>query len=267
MKHLILTVLVLLISQMGYAQTLTEKLLRQSPKLSYNISLDYESNLQKSDTYQNAQSTSVRISPRYRINDTYTLLGFAGFTQSLTQENRSDLNNTVIAISRKPTPIAGIMDVRPTLSVTLATNELQRNKDSLRGAIQLSTSGFFRTNSSLIAGLGARFRLNNHRYSVSAIRGANIKTMITPSAIVGWSFGKFQLVTSNAYSYGTTYRGTRRGNFSLDQSLTYIPTAKMNFSIGHNNRGSVLSRDGRSSNVDVFNSKTSVFYVSALYNY
>lgn len=249
-------------------QTLTEKLLLESPRLSFNVGIDYNSNLQDTDTYQNRQSSTFIVSPRFRLNDTYTLVGFTGGSQSFTQETRSDMLNTAIGITRTPWAIGRIADLRPTLQLILPTNEVQRNDDSLRGAIQITGNAFIRTNTQFIVAVGTQARLNNHQYSISALNGANIQTLVTPYVTLGWQFTpKWQLVTQSAYTMARTYRGTNRNLFGLDQSLTYIPSRKLSFTVGHNNQGSMLSRDGSSSNFRLFDTRTSVFYVSALYNF
>lgn len=257
----------LFLGSQGHAQTLSEQLLRQSPKLSVNMGYSFESNLQKTDTYQNSQSSALLVSPRYRLTDTYTLIATTGFSQSLTREQRSDMINTSVGVTRNPISIGGVMDLRPTFSLVAPTNAMQRQDDSLRGAARLTGIAYFRTRSAWILGFGGQAQLNNHQFSVSAINGANLQTIATGFATVGYSLGKFQLVAQGSQTNAWTYRGTKQAFFGLSQSITYIPTRKMSFSIGHTNQGNVLARDGVRSNVALFNSRTSVVFFGANYNY
>jgi len=221
----------------AHGQTLQEKLLRQSPKLSFNASVNYEGNFQDVETYQNFQSTSFLFSPRYRVSKDYTLIGRVGFSQGLTHETRSDLTNTTVAITRTPLKLGSFADVRPTFSLVLPTNGQQRNKDSLRGSLRFTANAFYKTLKNLILTTGVTTQLNNHEFTISAERGANIQA------------------------------GYRRHRFLLDQSISYIRSAKLSFSVGHTNSGSVLTQDGLSSNVQLFDSRWSVFYLGALYNF
>lgn len=257
----------MLLFESTFAQTLSEKLLRQAPPLSINMSMDYESNLQNFDAYDSRQASSFRVSPRYRLNDTYTIVGTTGFTQAFNQENKSDMLNSSIGITRSPINIAKLIDVRPTLSVIMPTNSVQRDKDSLNGAAQLTLSSFVRTRSPLILGLGSQFRLNTHKFTVSAISGPNIQSIVTPFATLGYVLGKFQLVARGSYSAAQTYRGKNKNFFSLDESVSYILNPKTSFYVGHTNRGSTLSGDGQTSNVELFNTRSSIVYLGALYNY
>ncbi len=151
--------------------------------------------------------------------------------------------------------------------MVFATNSEDRYRDSMRGALQLSAGGFYRTHTNFILGGGLSFRQNNHEFTISARGGANIERVATASLNLGYTLGKFQFFTQNSYSLAQTYRGTDRNNFGFDQSITYIPNREYNFTIGHSNQGSVLSRDGQSSNVDLFDTRSSVIYLSALYNF
>lgn len=251
----------------AHGQTLQEKLLRQSPKLSFNASFNYQGNFQKTTTYQNVQNTSFIFSPRYRITDTYTLVGSLGFAQGLTQENRSDLTNTRIALTRRPISVAGVADVRPTLSLILPTNQEQRERDSLRGALRLTANAFYKTIKNAILTTGLTAQLNNHRFTISARQGANVQTLLQPFVVIGYVLGPFQLSTYSAHSTAFTYRGGRRHRFLLDQSVSYIRSANLSFSLGHTNGGSVLTQDGLGSNVRLWDSRSSTFYLGALYNF
>ncbi len=251
----------------GQAQTLSETLLRESPKLSINLGYNYETNLQKSTTYQNSQSSAFQISPRYRLTDEYTLIAQTGFSQSLSRERRSDMINSSVGVTRNPISILDVADLRPTLSLTLPTNSMQRQDDSLRGAATLTGIAYFRTFSRWIFAVGSQARINNHQFSISAINGANLQTQVAAFGTVGYTLGKFQLVARGSQRTAWSYRGKRYGFFGLDQSITYIPNRKMAFSIGHSNQGNILARDGLRSNVALFNSRTSVVYLGALYNY
>jgi len=253
--------------QMAEAQTLSEKLLRESPDLSFNIGLAYEGNTQKTSSYDNQQLGSITVSPRYKVSENYTAIGRVGFTQSYTQDNRSDMTNTSLGFTRKPIPIGTIADLRPTLSLILPTNSQQRYRDSLLGGAQFTASAFFRTHTRWILGLGTRFRQNFHEFTISSVQGANIETLMQPFLTVGISVGKFQFATQSSYTLARTYRGTVRQFFSGDQSITYIPSRELSFSLGHNNQGSLLTQDGQSSNVDLFDRRRSIFYFSAVLNY
>lgn len=251
----------------AFALTVAEKMLRESPRLSWNMGLTYDANLQSEETYEAQRGLLGRLSPRYRLSDAYTLIGSVGISQRLTQENRSEMTNTTLSVSRNPIRL-GIGDLRMTGSLILPTNLRQRKNESFRAAARLGANYFIRTNTPLILEAGASATLNNHRYNISAYDQANIQRRATPYITVGWGLGDHWQVTAyNAYDATWTYRDTYRGFFTLDQSITYIPNRKMSFTVGHNNAGSVVTLDGRDSNVAFFNTRTSTVYFNGTFNY
>lgn len=267
-KYVALFLGLLFMGSNAQAQTLQEKILLESPRFSFNANFDYSTNLQDTDTFQNRRNSVIGLSPRYRLNDTWTLLGRAGFAQSFTQENRSDLLNTSLSITRRPYKLGRYANLRPTYTLILPTNEVQRNDDSLNGALQVSGNAFINTNTNFILAFGASGRLNTHDFSISAISGANIERVISAWNTLGWQITpKWQIIGQSVYRVATTYRGSNRNQFVLAQSITYIPSRKYSISVGHDNRGSVFQKDGSGSNVNLFESTTSVFFVSALLNF
>lgn len=229
--------------------------------------MTYDSNFQSADTYQNSQGMLFRVTPRYRLTDKLTVIASAGVTQRFTQEDRSDLANTTIALSRTPFRV-GPGDMRVTSSVVLPTNQIQRDKESLQGAGRLGINYFIRTNTNFIWEMGGFATLNSHRYSVSAYDQANIQWRVSPYANIGWTFkDKWQPMLYVAYDRAWTYRNTPREFFTLDESLTYIGGRVWSATIGHTNAGSIVSKDGQSSNVAFFDSRTSVVYINGTFNY
>lgn len=258
----------LLVSSAFAQQSITEKILREAPRLSWSASLTADSNLQNTSTYENDRGALMRLSPRYRINDQFTAIGSLGISQRFTQENRTDMTNTLLSISRNPVRIGTVGDLRATGSLILPTNEIQREKESLRGALRLGTNFFVRTNTSFILETGASATLNNHQYSVSAFNQPNIRWRATPYINTGWAPNdKWQLLMYGAYDAARTYRGTYRGFFTLDESITYIPSREWSVTLGHTNAGSITTMDGQNSNVAFFDSRTSVFYLNGTFNF
>jgi len=266
-RELILTA-VILASQTVHAQTITEKIQREAPRLSATMGVTYDSNLQESETYEHAAGVLVRGIARYRLNDDYLLSASTGLTQRMTQENRTDMINTTITLAHTPFAIGTLGDMRPLVSLVLPTNGIQRDKESLRGALRAGAAFYVKTNSNFIMETGASVTLNNHQYSRSAFDVANIQWRGSPYIIVGWSFGDHWQVTAyNGLEATRTYNGTDREFFELDQSITYIANRKWNVTLGHNNAGSVTTLDGRGSNVAFFDSRTSTVYLNGNFNF
>ncbi len=232
------------------------------------MGLTYDSNLQKTSSYESQQGGLARLSPRYRINEKWTAISSLGVIQRITQENRTDLTNWTLALSRNPFPFAGLGDLRITTSLVLPSNQIQREKESLRGALRLATNYFVRTNTPFILEGGLFATRNIHQYKISAFDRQNLQWIVSPYSTMGWSFGDhWQLTGTGSYDATWTYRNNYQGFFNLDESLTYIKDRNMSFTIGHNNSGSVATLDGRSSNVAFFNTRSSVFYINGTFNY
>ncbi len=249
-------------------QSITEKILRESPRLSWSMSLTADTNAQAEDTYENQRGALFRASPRYRINDQFTAIASLGVTQRFTQESRSDLTNATLSISRNPIRVGTLGDLRTTGSLILPANEIQRERESLRGALRLATNFFVRTNTSFIFENGVSATMNNHQYSISAFNTPNIHWRLTPYINAGWGPNdRWQFFVYGAYDSTWTYRDTYRGFFTLDESITYIAGRQWSFTVGHTNAGSITTLDGRNSNVAFYDSRSSVFYVNGTYNF
>lgn len=258
----------LLVPRAFAQQSITEKILRESPRLSWSVGLTADTNLQDTTTYENDRGALMRVSPRYRINEQFTAIASLGVSQRFTQENRTDLTNTTLSLSRNPVRIGSIGDLRTTGSLILPSNEIQRERESLRGSLRLGTNFFVRTNTSFILESGASVTLNNHQFSVSAFNMPNIQWRASPYINTGWAPNdKWQLLVYGAYDAAWTYRNTYRGFFTLDESITYIPSREWSVTAGHTNAGSITTLDGQSSNVAFFDSRTSVFYLNGTFNF
>jgi hypothetical protein len=249
------------------AQSISEKIIREAPRLSWSAGVTYDSNFQSADTYENSQGMLFRVTPRYRLSDKLTIIASSGITQRFTQEDRSDFANTTIALSRSPFRV-GPGDMRVTTSLVLPSNQITREKESLQTAGRLGINYFIRTNTNFIWEMGAFATLNNHRYTISAYNQPNIQWRLAPYANIGWVFkDHWQAMLYTAYEKAYTYRNTPREFFTLDESLTYIGGRKWSATIGHTNAGSAVSKDGQSSNVAFFDTRTSVVYINGTFNY
>lgn len=267
-RNKVLIIICLFVGPKAFAQTLTEKLLRESPRLSWNMGLTYDSNLQSTSTYESQQGYLARLSPRYRINEKWTAISSLGVQQRTTQENRTDLTNLALAVSRNPFPLFGIGDARLTSTLILPTNEIQREKESLVAALRMGSNYFVRTNTPLILETGISATRNFHQFTFSAFNQQNIQSRITPYLTTGWGVGDHWQITATAgYDATWTYKNNYQGFFDFDQSLTYIKDRHISFTVGHSNFGSVTTLDGRNSNVAFFDTRSSVVYLNGTFNY
>jgi len=101
--------------------------------------------------------------------------------------------------------LGSFADVRPTFSLVLPTNGQQRNKDSLRGSLRFTANAFYKTLKNLILTTGVTTQLNNHEFTISAERGANIQASFQPFLVLGYVLGAFQLSAYSAHTTAYTY--------------------------------------------------------------
>ncbi len=267
-QNIALSLAVYLTADLSWSQSVTETVLRESPKLSMSLGLIYDSNLQQASASSNQQGIMTRLNPRYKLNDTYTSIGSLGLSQRFTQENRTDLTNMALSVSRQPLALGRTADLRPTVSLILPTNQVQRDIDTLQAALRTTVSVFARTNTPFILETGATLQLNSHQFSISRENGPNLQTRATPYLSLGWTFAdKVQVLATQAYDSAWTYRGKQRTNFDFDQSVTYIGGRRWSMTVGHNNSGNLLTADGQHSNVALFDRRSSTVYLSGILNY
>lgn len=251
---------------------MTEKILREAPRLSWTLTGSYNSNLQERDSYQNMQSSVFFVSPRYRLNDKFMIIGSTGLQQAMADsnlnfQNRTDFTNTSIGISRNPFPVGKYGDMRLTTALVLPSNQFNRENQTFNGALRGTVNYFVRTNSNFVWDVDMSALVNNHTYSIDFRGNGNVQYSVTPFQDIGFVFAKhWQFIAYQAYTSAWDYRGERRGFFTFDESLTYAKSRRWNASLGVTNAGSILKPDGQNSNVALFDTRTTTLYVQGSVN-
>lgn len=264
---IIIVSLCLLASQLTSAQSLSTKLEKENKRLSVVASFSVDSNTQALGNVDNSAGYEISVSPSYKTSKNYSLSTGLRLTKRYEGERRFDMANLPINFSRTAYKLSGAISLKPKLSLILPTNELDRSINNFKLAQKVSLSSVIELHPKVISTLSASGRLNQHKYTVSERAGANIETLASVAATVGYRlFGNLEISNTSSYSVARTYRNFARNKFSFSQSIDYS-LGKWSISLGHSNGGSILEQDGRSSNIALFDNRSSSFSAGASYTY
>jgi hypothetical protein len=100
-----------------------------------------------------------------------------------------------------------------------------------------------------------------HDYQVTETGSSNPQYSLAQRAILSFSLSdNFSLDLDGSYTRYYSYQGTTWDLFNFDQSISYAFNAYGSVYIGHNNSGSALAPNGRDSNLDLFDDRSSTVY-------
>ena len=169
---------------------------------------------------------------------------------------------------RLPKSLSKVLDLKLKTSLTAPLNEDKRKNETLVSQLTLSPTLSFKLEELGFSGVTLAYRpfvrQNFHQYTVSAEGKSNTERSIRQRLALGFSItDNLSLDFDGSYQRNYTYQGTATDSYALDESISYSFTPAFSCSLGHSNDGSVLAADGRTSNIEFSNIRTSMYYASA----
>ncbi|MBI2522082.1 MAG: hypothetical protein HYV97_16815 [Bdellovibrio sp.] len=247
------------------AQTLETNL---SPNpWSGSLSVSLNTNAERWNSEDHALSNDYMLGLKRPLGD-HAIDFSLSSSKDLTGERKYEWMNVSMGHTTPTKALNKIFDLKLKTSLAAPLNVDKRKNEALISQLTLSPSLTFNLEEFGFSGVSLAYRpfvrQNFHRYTVSAEGRSNTERSIRQRLTLGLSItDNFSFDFDGSYQRNYTYQGTATDSFALDESISYSFTPAFSCSLGHSNDGSVLAADGRTSNIEFSNMRTSMYYASA----
>jgi hypothetical protein len=235
-------------------------------KVTSTVSTAYSSSLQK-EKIDRSQDMDLSLGLAAPISTRNSLSISASANKNLKDERKFSLQDPFIGHSFRLNKEKGTTNISIGERIYFPVSDESKKNSELR--TRLSAGPSLKTDlSEYIRGLNLNYRIYGdvffNKYETAVTGTSNSHYLIGNRFIVDYAFNdKFSLGLDNLYSRSYTYQNNTKDTFVFDQSIGYAATAHISLAIGHNNSGNALAIDGRASNVDIYNERTSTVYLAA----
>ena len=184
------------------------------------------------------------------------------------QENatgNTEVSDTQINLTLKGGKISEEIGTSYSLNGFAPTSQTNRKETRFQGAggLAVKASGEFKL---LSASYALSYRRNVHEYTVSFENKENIRDIIGQSVTVDIPlFQKVSISSLFLYKNSWTYQNHYKQSFNFDVDLNYEAIKDLTFNVGTSNEGSALKANGKDSNVQFYDNKSSVIRAGVTY--
>ena len=238
----------------------------EKPK-SFTLTLGAErgSNLVAEDADGDKTSTSFMIMPALKLSE-----NVSSFVRTYIENEENGPRNTTVSDTQINLTLSGSklteqIGTNYSLNGFAPTSESNRKETRFQGAggVAVKFAGEF-TFANISYSLS--YRRNVHEFTISAEGKANIRDVVgqTISAEIPLS-QKFSISSLGIYRNSWTYANSLRQGFSYDLDLNYEAAKNLSFNVGTSNEGSALKANGKDSNVQFYDDKSSVIRAGVTY--
>lgn len=241
-------------------------------KLMLETSLENSTNLEKrGESEANAQSKIEIVMGRNFLQHFFATLSVSAH-QEWNNEQRFQTDDSLFRLNY------GTYELNPTFAINadfysvLPTSKKSRQEDSLVTSLTLRPNLVINLSRNLLKGLVLYFRSSVtrhfHNFTTTLRSDSNSKYSMGQRLDIEYQpFKQWSLLVSGAFVNAWTYGGTMKQNFRAFEEVGYLFHDHFLMNVGHRNEGSRLKADGQSSNVDLFNNRTSIIYTTIKYTF
>lgn len=251
---------------------ITRKKKRKVEKSAFGLSLGatINSNLHAPSANEHALNTDFEISPSYKLTEKTTLIAALSGNKDFKGERKFELYDSYIGAVR-PIHNFGHISVSALGLVFIPLSEASKLSSFKSGVFLASTFTLDMTNL-YFNNFGFDFRpgvrVNFHQFETSLAGGSNTKYSLSGRFRIHYTFSdKFKMSLSNSYSRSTTYLGNTRDSYAFSQNLSYALNQAAEVSVGHSKGGSPLSANGKETEIEIFDSRSSSIYTGLSYGF
>lgn len=241
-------------------------------RYSFGVSTTFASNFYSlSDEVNNSLTNITAVNASYLFAQDIRLIGSLSLAKDLRGDREQDFNDGALTAMKNVYQFNKHLSLNAAASLFVPISETSRISQSLDYAVQFAPSLFYNAGH-LVKGLSLIYqpaiRFNFHEFTTQTDGTSNSKYRLRNRLLVNYSLtDTLFLSLDNSYSRFWRYSGQTTDIFSFDQSITYLFTQNLMFSIGHSIGGSALALNGRDSNVRFFDTDESTYYLSLSYQY
>ena len=252
--------------------TSSKKIPQRLEAKAWSIPINFEmaSSVHEHSAYERSAQEILNIAPNYKINSQWGLGALATIyrddSNGESGHGQSGVGNTLVSVghSQSMTPTT---TWKNKLSGTLATDVSLRDTTSFQGAVRVGSGVSFTNlwNGSSFSYM-LSFNRNVHEFDMTAVGGFNIRETVGNTVDFNLPiYGPLSLQTNFNYTLGQTYKDDMRTKFSFNVGLGYDFAKNFSASVGTSNEANALGYNGRDSNIEFFNSNTSVISFGLTY--
>lgn len=243
--------------------TLEEQRLRSKSPWNFMNDVTVDTNAQPVTSVDNSSGATYTSGIRYKLDTKTMVWGFGRLSKRFDGEERLDLLDTIIRLERaldfKPLGMAS----RGRVDVTLPTNEFVHEQTSFVGALGAQ----LRFTKTLPYGVFMTWantaRWNFHEFRVSELAIPNIQAIASTDFNFSYALGsKIQAFLGLGWSLAKTYKNIVTDNYQIGVGGTYVLNDKWNTAFGFSTAGSPYSADGQNSNINLFDERDTIYYLS-----
>lgn len=241
------------------------KIPKQSHPWSVAISISTLTNSYEPSAPQNNFVSTLKISPKYKINENYSAFLEISGLQQLNQVKKSQINNLVFGFQRKEIQISKDFSVSGGSSFILPTNYKVKQTTSFQGAMGVSVS--LLQDAFIFTPLQVSYDLSYAKNFYEFTRTSSDEPNLSQEGDIGLTITKpilkkWELSFAGSFSAAQTYQNIFLNQFALSETLAYKVTKKFSMVLGHTNKADTLKPDGEESNIAFYDVKTSTFFGS-----
>lgn len=241
-------------------------------KWSVEFEAEHSTNLKSLDDADSDVSNGFRLSPSYVLNNLYSTSADVSLTQSLSGEEKTELNNIRLYLRRQPKTFLSLSTTyAPSLFGDLPTNEDNRIDNTFRGAVGSSLSlayNFYLLGQSGKISYTPSVLKNFHEFESSNADLPNLSYRVRHSILLSQELGRFITVSAlGYYQTGWTYQNAFRTFFHLSQKISLNITSNSSIFLGHSNEGDSLQANGVDTNIALYDQSNSSFSAGIAANF
>lgn len=237
--------------------------LEQTKRVTTEVSLLTVKNLHTVGSRDELSTSRLIVQPSLNINKNWVAELEVGGEQQNIEPYQSNFINSSLGVTHSGILLGQDIQLINSAAIVLPTNEKMHQATSFNGALVVSPQIQIMTKVSkfkLNLLVGVDLGKNFHTYKRDKTAEANISHFATSQIVVSASRKSAKLSLSAKLNEGLTYDDRLREEFVLSQSLTISLKESVSIRLGHSNSAETLASDGKTSNVRMFDEKSSVIF-------
>jgi len=233
------------------------------------VSLSLESNLRSPllEADEHSANLSLQLAPSYKINKHLKTSAVFTAYKALDGEKELALSDAQVGAHLTSQKINSTLAYSADSLWVLPLSESSRKRTGLITSHTLRPNLTIKLSEHIVSGLQLVARLgltrHIHSFTTSTAGASNAQHALNPRIDIMYSpLSRWHFTAINSYSLAWTYQGTRYENFRFIQEMSFDLAKTTQLSLGHTNQGGALKADGMSSNIHIFNARSSLVYLS-----
>lgn len=235
---------------------------------SLSLSLNYLSNMYAENTYESEKSMRFQVIPAYQISEFFALSSLMSVEKQTNGPGNTILANTPVSLSYNRYRLAQVINVTNRVTAVLPTNKEVVKQDTFEGAISVGNEFSYSFKSvPLKSSYGISLGRNIHKYNRNFQGAPNIEYSLAHSVNLQLNISKdIDISTGFFYKQARTYHGYGQNSFYAMAALNYEYQKSLRMTVGTSNDGNAFKANGRDSNIQFFNERSSVLFVGMSYS-